>query len=60
MALAKRRPGEELIHHWDRGSQYLSDDFRNLQKANGITCSMSDKGSCYDNAVVESFFASLE
>ena len=40
--------------------QYLSDDFQALLKANGITCSMSDKGCCYDNAVVESFFASLK
>jgi len=38
----------------------MSDDFQVLLKANGITCSMSGKGSCYDNAVVESFFASLK
>ena len=60
MALGKRRPGENLIHHSDRGVQYLSDDFQALLKVNGITCSMSDKGSCYDNAVVKSFFASLK
>ena len=60
MALGQRRPGEDLIHHSDRGVQYLSDDFQALLKKNGITCSMSDKGSCYDNAVVESFFASLK
>ena len=60
MALGQRRPGENLIHHSDRGVQYLSDDFQALLKTNGITCSMSDKGSCYDNAVVESFFASLK
>ena len=60
MALGQRRPGDDLIHHSDRGVQYLSDDFQSLLKANGITCSMSDKGSCYDNAVVESFFASLK
>jgi len=60
MALGQRRPGDDLIHHSDRGVQYLSDDFQALLKANGITCSMSDKGSCYDNAVVESFFASLK
>jgi len=60
MALGQRRPNEELIHHSDRGVQYLSDDFQELLRANGITCSMSDKGSCYDNAVVESFFASLK
>ena len=60
MALGQRRPGDDLIHHSDRGVQYLSDDFQALLKANGITCSMSDKGSCYDNAVVESLFASLK
>ncbi len=60
MALGQRRPEGELIHHSDRGSQYMSDDFQTLLKANGITCSMSGKGSCYDNAVVESFFASLK
>ena len=60
MALGQRRTSENLIHHSDRGSQYLSDDFQALLKLNGITCSMSDKGSCYDNAVVESFFASLK
>jgi len=60
MALGQRRPGENLIHHSDRGVQYLSDDFQDLLRKHGITCSMSDKGSCYDNAVVESFFAILK
>ena len=60
MALGHRRPGNNLIHHSDRGVQYLSDDFQGLLKKHRITCSMSDKGSCYDNAVVESFFASLK
>ena len=60
MALGQRRPGTDLIHHSDRGVQYLSDDFQDLLKKHCITCSMSGKGSCYDNAVVESFFASLE
>ncbi len=60
MALGQRHPTPELIHHSDRGSQYLSDDFQALLKQHGITCSMSDKGSCFDNAVVESFFATLK
>jgi len=60
MALSHRRPSGELIHHSDRGSQYLSDDFQELLNKNGVTCSMSGKGSCYDNAVVEAFFASLK
>ena len=60
MAIAHRQPNGRLIHHSDRGSQYLSDDFQLLLKTNGITCSISDKGSCYDNAVVESFFSTLK
>ena len=60
MALGQREPGVNLIHHSDRGAQYLSDDFQLLLKCNGITCSLSGKGSCYDNAVVESFFATLK
>ena len=60
MAIGQRRPQGDLIHHSDRGSQYLSDDFQALLKQHGITCSMSGKGSCYDNAAVESFFASLK
>ncbi len=60
MALGRRQIESNLMHHSDRGVQYLSDDFQDLLKANGITCSMSDKGSCYDNAVVESFFATLK
>ena len=60
MALSHRQPTGDLIHHSDRGSQYLSDDFQGLLRRHGVTCSMSDRGSCYDNAVVESFFASLK
>ncbi len=60
MALGQREPEADLIHHSDRGAQYLSDDFQLLLKRNGITCSLSGKGSCYDNAVVESFFATLK
>ena len=60
MALDQREPGSGLIHHSDRGAQYLSDDFQSLLKRQGITCSLSGKGSCYDNAVVESFFATLK
>ena len=60
MALGQRQPDGNLIHHSDRGAQYLSDDFQLLLKRNGITCSLSGKGSCYDNAVVESFFATLK
>jgi len=60
MALGQRQVKGELIHHSDRGAQYLSDDFQALLKKHGISCSLSGAGSCYDNAAVESFFASLK
>ena len=60
MALGGRDPGGKLVHHSDRGVQYTCDDFRNLLEQNGIECSMSAKGNCYDNAVVESFFGLLK
>jgi putative transposase len=60
MALNRRKPTGDLVHHSDRGSQYLSDDFQDLLRRHGVTCSMSNRGSCYDNAVVEAFFASLK
>lgn len=61
-ALRKRRPHKTggLICHSDRGSQYASGDYQIVLRENGITCSMSRKGNCYDNAPVESFFASLK
>lgn len=60
MALWQRRPQAGLIHHSDRGSQYASEAFRKLLKAHGIQGSMSRKGDCWDNSVVESFFGSLK
>ncbi len=60
MAIGARRPGAELIHHSDRGSQYTSDDFRDELLKHGIECSMSARGNCYDNAVVESFFGLMK
>jgi putative transposase len=60
MAIWRRRPAPGLIHHSDQGSQYASVDFRRLLRANGITGSMSRRGNCWDNAVVESFFGSLK
>ncbi len=60
MALRQRCPGGELLHHSDRGSQYASEAYRELLLRNGITCSMSRKGNCWDNAVMESFFATLK
>ena len=60
MAIWQRRPKAGLIHHSDRGSQYASRAFRQLLKAHGIKGSMSRKGDCWDNAVVERFFGSLK
>lgn len=60
MALEARQPKGALIHHSDRGAQYTSDDFRDELTRNGIQCSMSGRGNCYDNAVVESFFGLLK
>jgi putative transposase len=60
MALAHRQPERGLLHHSDRGSQYASHEFQALLAARGIVCSMSRRGNCYDNAVMESFFATLK
>jgi putative transposase len=60
MALVHRRPATGLVHHSDRGSTYASTDYRNALKSRGIECSMSRKGDCWDNAVAESFFATLK
>jgi len=60
MALGRRRPPAELVHHSDRGSQYASDAYRAVLREHGIVCSMSRRGNCWDNAVAESFFATLK
>jgi len=60
MALAQRRPYRGLIHHSDRGSQYASGDYQHLLAKHGLRGSMSRRGDCWDNAVAESFFASLK
>lgn len=60
MALAHRGQPEQLVHHSDQGSQYASRDYRRLLRSHGIECSMSRRGNCWDNAVVESFFATLK
>ena len=59
-ALARRPRRAVLTHHSDRGSQYASQDYRALLGAEGIACSMSRRGNCWDNAVVESFFGTLK
>ena len=60
MALKQCCPGEELLHHSDRGSQYCSNEYQQMLRTSGITCSMSRRGDCWDNAVMESFFATLK
>jgi transposase InsO family protein len=60
MALGTRRPAPGLLHHSDRGWQYATDDYRALLDEHGMVASMSRKGNCWDNAVAESFFATLE
>jgi transposase InsO family protein len=59
-ALAHRPGARDLVHHSDRGSQYASYDYREALDRAGITCSMSRRGNCWDNAVAESFFGTLK
>jgi transposase InsO family protein len=60
MALWRRRPAPGLLAHSDRGVQYACEAYQEILTEHGIRCSMSRKGDCWDNAVAESFFASLE
>jgi putative transposase len=60
MALNERRPAGGLLHHSDRGSQYASKEYQQLLAQHGIVSSMSRRGNCWDNAVAESFFATLK
>ena len=60
MAYATRNPGPGLIHHSDRGCQYASSTYQLFLQSKSAVCSMSRKGNCWDNAVVESFFHSLK
>jgi putative transposase len=60
MALMRRRPDGDLLHHSDRGVQYACQLYRTLLAEHEIECSMSRPGNCYDNAVVESFFGTLK
>jgi putative transposase len=60
MALQRRDPKQGLLHHSDRGVQYASDEYQKLLIDQGIQISMSGKGDCWDNAVMESFWATLK
>jgi putative transposase len=60
MAVKRRSPGAGLLHHSDQGCTYASEDYQASLEARGITCSMSRRGDCYDNAVMESFFSTVK
>jgi putative transposase len=60
MAIVHREPGEGLLHHSDRGVQYASDDYQHLLRSHEMEVSMSGKGDCWDNACMESFWATLK
>lgn len=60
MALARRRPVADLVHHSDRGSQYTATAYQALLAQYGVAASMSRAGDCYDNALAESFMATLK
>lgn len=60
MALDFDNPPEGVAHHSDRGSYYTAKDYRKALSDRGIQCSMSRKGSCWDNAVAERFFATIK
>lgn len=60
MAVKRRCPGVGLLHHSDQGSTYASEDYRKVLETHGITCSMSRRGNCYDNAVMEAFFSTVK
>jgi transposase InsO family protein len=59
-AVRRRRPDAGLLHHSDQGCTYASEDYQTILEGRGITCSMSRRGNCYDNAVMESFFSSVK
>jgi transposase InsO family protein len=60
MALKRRCPDAGLLHHSDQGCTYASEDYQTILETRGITCSMSRRGDCYDNAVMESFFSTVK
>jgi transposase InsO family protein len=60
MALKRRCPDAGLLHHSDQGSPYASEDYQQILATHGITCSMSRRGNCYDNAAMESWFSTLK
>jgi putative transposase len=59
-AIKRRCPEQGLLHHSDRGAPYTSEDYQRELESQGITCSMSRKGNCIDNAAMESWFSTLK
>ena len=59
-AIIRRRPASGLLHHSDQGCTYTSEDYQDALASKGITASMSRRGNCYDNAVIESWFSTLK
>ena len=60
MAIKRRCPDAGLLHHSDQGCTYASEDYQKVLTAHGITCSMSRRGNCHDNAVMESFYSTVK
>jgi transposase InsO family protein len=60
MALKRRCPDVGLLHHSDQGCTYASEDYEAILDARGITCSISRRGNCYDDGVMESFFSTVK
>ena len=60
MTLKRRCPDAGLLHHSDQGCTYASEDYQTVLTSHGITCSMSRRGNCYDNAVMEAFFSTVK
>ena len=60
ITIMRRLPGEGVLHHFDRGSQYAANDYQQLLNAHKMVVRMSRKGDCYDNAVMESFRSTLK
>jgi putative transposase len=60
MALARRQPEAGLVHHSDRGSEYANKSYQEMLQQRGIVISMSKKGDCYDNALIESFWGTVK
>ena len=58
--MRRRCPAPGLLHHSDRGCTYTCEDYQTYLASHGITCSMSRRADCYDNAVMEAFFSTLK